>query len=155
MAKITLTVNGKRHQLDVASDMPLLWVLRDILGLTGTKYGCGEGSCGACTVLDNGAPVRSCRITAAEASGRAFTTIEGLAANGLTRCQQAWLDEDVAQCGYCQPGMILEAHALLARKPKPTDQDIGHAMEGHLCRCGSYPRIRKAIRIVAGTGGKS
>ena len=155
MARITLTVNGKRHVLELDGDMPLLWVLRDILGLTGTKYGCGEGSCGACTVLDDGEPVRSCRITAAQAAGRSFTTIEGLAANGLTACQKAWLDEDVSQCGYCQPGIILEAHALLKRKAKPSDRDIRQAMDGHLCRCGAYPRIRKAIEVAAKTGSKS
>ncbi len=155
MSRITLNVNGKSHTLDIAGDMPLLWVLRDILGLTGTKYGCGEGSCGACTVLADGEPVQSCRITVAEAAGNSFTTIEGLAASGLTRCQKAWLEEDVSQCGYCQPGMILESHALLRRKPKPTDQDIDQALAGHLCRCGTYPRIRKAIQIAAGAGSKS
>ena len=143
---ITLTINGRRRTADVDPDTPLLWILRDDFGLTGTKYGCGAGVCGACTVLQGANAVRSCQITAADANGKAFTTIEGLApANELHPCQRAWLDEDVAQCGYCQPGMIMEAAALLRATPHPGASQIDDAMGGHVCRCGTYPRIRKAI----------
>jgi isoquinoline 1-oxidoreductase subunit alpha len=147
---ITLTINGRPRTADVDSDTPLLWVLRDSLGLTGTKYGCGAGICGACTVLEGSTAVRSCQITAAGANGKSFTTIEGLsAANELHPCQRAWLDEDVAQCGYCQPGMIMEAAALLRATPHPSATQVDDAMAGHVCRCGTYPRIRKAIERAA------
>lgn len=143
---ITITVNGRRRIADVDPDTPLLWILRDTLGLTGTKYGCGAGICGACTVLQGAAAVRSCQITAAEADGKAFTTIEGLAASGLHPCQRAWLEEDVAQCGFCQPGMLMEAAALLRSKPHPTAAEVEDAFGGHVCRCGTYPRIFTAIQ---------
>jgi aerobic-type carbon monoxide dehydrogenase small subunit (CoxS/CutS family) len=148
----TLIVNGRRRIVAVEPDTPLLWVLRDALGLTGTKYGCGVGICGACTVLADGRPVRSCQISVAEAGGQSITTIEGLSSDAGRRCQQAWLDEDVAQCGYCQPGMILEAAGLLAQAPDPSDDDIDAAFDGHVCRCGTYPRVRKAIRRAARSG---
>jgi aerobic-type carbon monoxide dehydrogenase small subunit (CoxS/CutS family) len=141
-----LTVNGKVATVDADGDTPLLWILRDQLGLTGTKYGCGVGVCGACTVLEGPAPVRACQVTIADAAGKKYTTIEGL---GNDRCPRAWLEEDVAQCGYCQPGMIVEAVALLRSKPNPTDAQIDDAMAGHVCRCGTYPRLRKAIHLAA------
>ena len=146
MAAITLTINGKRQRVDVAPDMPLLWILRDTLGLTGTKYGCGYGICGSCTVHRNGKAVRSCQITASEANGNSFTTIEGLSKNGDHPCQRAWIEEDVSQCGYCQAGMIMTAAALLREKPRPTDADIDDAMSASVCRCGTYGRIRQAIK---------
>ena len=130
--------------------MPLLWVLRDRLELTGTKYGCGVGVCGACTILQGEQAVRACQVTVAEAAEKRFTTIEGLSSDAGQRCQRAWLEEDVAQCGYCQPGMIMTACALLAKKSKPTDADIDDAMSDQVCRCGTYPRIRKAIHRAAG-----
>ena len=142
---ITVTVNGRRRTADVDSDTPLLWILRDTFGLTGTKYGCGVGVCGACTVMQGSQAVRSCQITAQDANGKSFTTIEGLGAQTLHPCQRAWLDEDVAQCGYCQAGMIMEAAALLRATPHPTSAQIDDAMGTHVCRCGTYPRIRKAI----------
>ena len=142
---ITLTINGRRRTADVDSDTPLLWILRDTLGLTGTKYGCGVGVCGACTVLQGSTAVRSCQITASDANGKSFTTIEGLGATTMHPCQRAWLDEDVSQCGYCQAGMIMEAAALLRATPHPTSTQVDEAMGGHVCRCGTYPRIRKAI----------
>src|SRR5512141_2640507 len=143
---ITLTINGRRRTADVDPDTPLLWILRDTLALTGTKYGCGAGVCGACTVLQGSKAVRSCQITAAEASGKSFPTIEGLGGATLHPCQRAWLDEDVAQCGFCQPGMIIEAAALLRATPHPSDAQIDGAIADHVCRCGTYPRIREAIR---------
>ena len=146
-----LTVNGKTSTVDADADTPLLWILRDHLGLTGTKFGCGAGICGACTVLDGAAPVRSCQITTAAAAGKRFTTIEGLAGD---RCQRAWIEEDVAQCGYCQPGMIVECVALLRATPKPTDAQIDEAVGPHVCRCGTYPRIRKAVHLAAALGKK-
>ena len=146
----TLNVNGKSKVVDVASDTPLLWVLRDELGLTGAKYGCGKALCGACTVLVNGAPVRSCVMPVSAVSGARITTIEGLAPDGTHPVQKAWLEEDVPQCGYCQPGQILTAVALLKQHPQPGDDDIDAAMSGVLCRCGTYRRIRRAIRRVAG-----
>lgn len=149
MAKVTLSINGADHTLDVAPDMPLLWALRDILNATGTKYGCGIGTCGTCTVLINGVPMRSCVMPAISVSGAAITTIEGLDPDGMHPVQRAWNDEDVPQCGYCQGGQILTANALLARKPDPTDADIDSAMSAVLCRCGTYPRIRKAIKRAA------
>ena len=145
MPQRSIVVNGRRHVVDVDDDMPLLWILRDVLGLTGTKFGCGMGICGACTVLRDGEAVRSCQITAADAGGKKFTTIEGLSNHA---CQRAWIEEDVAQCGYCQAGMILTACALLREHPKPTDQQIDDAMSELICRCGTYPRIRKAIKAV-------
>ena len=143
---VTLTVNGRQRSADVDSDTPLLWILRDTFGLTGTKYGCGVGVCGACTVLQGSRAVRSCQVTATEANGRTFTTIEGLGSTTeLHPCQRAWLEEDVAQCGYCQAGMIMEATALLKTTPHPTLAQIDDAIGDHVCRCGTYPRIRKAI----------
>lgn len=156
MPKWRLKVNGRSHDVDDAPpDMPLLWILRDRLGLTGTKYGCGEGICGACTILQGKAAVRACQVTIADAAGKSFTTIEGLSSDGTHPCQRAWIEADVAQCGYCQPGMIMTACALLAAKPNPTSNDIGDAMSDNVCRCGTYPRIRAAIRIAAKSGGKS
>lgn len=146
MAAITLTINGKRQLVNVATDMPLLWILRDTLGLTGTKYGCGLGICGSCTVHQSGKAVRSCQITAREADGKSFTTIEGLSKDGGHPCQRAWIEEDVSQCGYCQAGMIMTAAALLREKPRPTDTDIDDAMSESVCRCGTYQRIRQAVK---------
>lgn len=148
---VTLLVNGQRHTLnDVAPDTPLLWVLRDHLGLVGTKYGCGQGLCGACTVHVNGIAMRSCVLPVAAVGAQPVTTIEGLAKDGkLTALQQAWCDEDVSQCGYCQAGQIMSATALLATNPKPTDADVDGALVGNLCRCGTYLRIRKAVHNAA------
>lgn len=143
---ITLTINGRRRTADVDPDTPLLWILRDTLALTGTKYGCGVGVCGACTVIEGSKAVRSCQIAASQANGRSFTTIEGLGGAALHPCQRAWLEEDVAQCGFCQPGMIMEATALLRATPHPSDAQIDDAIGDHVCRCGTYPRIRKAIQ---------
>jgi isoquinoline 1-oxidoreductase alpha subunit len=140
----TLTVNGKSASVDAPADMPLLWALRDILNLKGTKYGCGIGACGACTVHIDGKPVRSCQTRVSAVKGR-ITTIEGLSADGTHPVQVAWQDIDVPQCGYCQAGQIMSAAALLAQKPKPTDDDIDQAMNGNLCRCATYLRIRQAI----------
>jgi aerobic-type carbon monoxide dehydrogenase small subunit (CoxS/CutS family) len=152
MPTYTLTVNGARKRVEADSDTPLLWVLRDTLGLTGTKYGCGVGVCGACTVLDGRSAIRSCQLPIAQAAGRAITTIEGLSTiEGRNHpCQRAWLEEDVAQCGFCQPGMIVQAVALLQATKKPSDAQIDDAMRDHVCRCGTYPRIRKAIHRAAG-----
>jgi isoquinoline 1-oxidoreductase subunit alpha len=149
MARITLDVNGKQRIVDVDDDTPLLWVLRDNLGLTGTKFGCGVGVCGACTVLQGTQGVRSCQVIVKDAVGKRFTTIEGLSKDGSHPCQRAWLEEDVAQCGYCQSGMIMAACALLEVKPRPTDVDIDSAMADHVCRCGTYVRIRKAIHTAS------
>ncbi len=145
----TLNVNGRDISCEAQAEMPLLWVLRDLMGLTGTKYGCGRGLCGACTVHLDGAAVRSCQVTVQSAQGRRITTIEGLGTDSLHVVQQAWLDEDVPQCGYCQPGQIMTAAALLTRLPEPTDTDIDSAMAGNICRCGTYERIRKAIHRAA------
>ncbi len=150
MSKITLTINEQQHELDVPSDMPLLWALRDKLNLTGTKYGCGIGTCGTCTVLVDGVPMRSCVMPASGMAGKEITTIEGLDPNGQHVVQRAWNDEDVPQCGYCQGGQILAASALLEKSPNPSDEDINAAMSGVLCRCGTYHRIRKAIKRAAG-----
>jgi aerobic-type carbon monoxide dehydrogenase small subunit (CoxS/CutS family) len=149
MARLTLRVNGRDRTVDVPPDMPLLWTLRDILGLTGTKYGCGVAQCGACTVHLDGQAVRSCVTLASAAQGRDIVTIEGLAAGNDQRVQSAWIAEEVAQCGYCQPGQVMSAAALLHAKPQPTDADIDAAMAGNLCRCGTYDRIRRAIHRAA------
>ena len=146
MAEFKVEVNGKFYQLDVDGEMPLLWVLRDIIGLVGTKYGCGIGQCGACTVHVNNEPVRSCLYRVSDVSGKSIRTIEGLADGiDLHPLQQAWIDVDVAQCGYCQAGQIMSAAALLAKNSHPTDTEIDAAMEGNYCRCGTYNRIRSAI----------
>jgi isoquinoline 1-oxidoreductase alpha subunit len=147
---ITFTLNGKPVQVDVPRGMPLLWVLRDTLGATGTKFGCGAGLCGACTVHVGGEATRSCLTDVGAVEGKAVTTIEGLGKGKLHVLQEAWLAEDVAQCGYCQPGQIMSAAALLASKPHPTDAEIDGALSGNLCRCGTYPRIRAAVRRAAG-----
>ena len=146
---IALTVNGTEHSVDVGSDMRLLWVLRDILGLTGTKFGCGMSLCGACTVHLDGEPVRSCVMPASIAAGKNITTIEGLSTDGSHPLQQAWIEHQVPQCGYCQTGMIMSAAALLKKKPQPTDADINEAVT-NICRCGTYTRIRAAIHTAAG-----
>lgn len=150
MSIIKLSVNQETVELEVTDDMPLLWALRDVIGLTGTKYGCGIGQCGACTVHVSGNPVRSCLMTAADAEGQEITTIEGLAAGGeLDILQQVWIDKDVAQCGYCQAGQIMSAAALLASNKKPSDEDIDNAMSGNYCRCGTYIRVRDAIHTAS------
>ena len=148
---ITFTLNGKPQSVDVSPDMPLLWVLRDTLNMTGTKFGCGMALCGACTVHINGEATRSCITPISSVSGKKITTIEGLSADGSHPVQKAWIEEDVPQCGYCQSGQIMSAVALLAKKPKPTDADIDDAMSGNICRCGTYQRIRKAIHRAAGS----
>ena len=155
MSAVTLKINGQSYTIDVAPDMPLLWALRDKLDLVGTKYSCGIGVCGSCTVLVNGLPMRSCTMPAAAVAGAEITTIEGLDPAGRHPVQVAWNEEDVPQCGYCQAGQVLTAAALLERNPDPTDEDIDAAMAGVLCRCGTYPRIRKAIRRAASEGGAS
>jgi aerobic-type carbon monoxide dehydrogenase small subunit (CoxS/CutS family) len=146
---ITLTINGKPHDVDVADDTPLLWVLRDTLGMTGTKFGCGAALCGACTVHLDGQAIRSCQMPVSLVRGKKVTTIEGLSTDRSHPVQQAWMELDVPQCGYCQSGQIMTATALLARTPKPSDADIDTAMSGIACRCGTYPRIRKAIHRAA------
>lgn len=152
MAAYTLRVNGRTHQVNVEPDTPLLWVLRDTVGLTGTKYGCGVGQCGSCTVHVAGDPVRSCRTGVSEVGNREVTTVEGLGGAALHAVQKAWIAEEVVQCGYCQSGQVMAAAALLTATPKPTDQDIDRAMNGILCRCGTYDRIRKAIHRAAREG---
>jgi aerobic-type carbon monoxide dehydrogenase small subunit (CoxS/CutS family) len=149
---LTLIVNGKSHPVELSPETPLLWALRDTLALTGTKFGCGIGACGSCTVLLEGAPVRSCQVTVADAAGRRVTTIEGLSPEGNHPVQRAWIADEVPQCGYCQSGQIVAAAALLASKPRPTDADIDDAMDGILCRCGTYERIRRAIHRAAKEG---
>ena len=146
---ITLNLNGRNTTLDVDGDMPLLWVLRDIVGLTGTKYGCGMALCGACTVHVEGSPVRSCVTPVSAASGKRVTTIEGLSSDNSHPVQRAWIELDVPQCGYCQSGQIMSAAALLAQTPQPSDADIDAAMAGNICRCGTYQRIRAAIHRAA------
>jgi aerobic-type carbon monoxide dehydrogenase small subunit (CoxS/CutS family) len=152
MARLALLVNGRKQAVDVDPETPLLWVLRDTMGLTGTKFGCGIALCGACTVLLDGEAVRSCQLPAREAVGRGVVTIEGLAARGDHPLQKAWVAEQVPQCGYCQSGQILAAAALLAKKRNPTDAEIDAAMDGILCRCGTYNRIRRAIHRAAKGG---
>lgn len=145
----TLKINGTAHQVDLPDDVPLLWVLRDELNLTGTKFGCGVSACGACTVHINGEAVRSCQVPLSDVDGD-VTTIEGIGTpETMATIQQAWVDHQVAQCGYCQSGQIMQAAALLAENPAPSDQDIDDAMQGNLCRCGTYPRIRAAIHSAA------
>ena len=146
MANLTFTLNGASQTVDVVPEMPLLWVLRDVLGLTGTKFGCGMALCGACTVHLDGQPVRSCSTPMKSVAGKRVTTIEGLSANGTHPVRRAWMETDVPQCGYCQSGQVMSAAALLARKPKPTDAEIDDAMRGNLCRCGTYQSVRTAIR---------
>ncbi|MGH9703780.1 MAG: (2Fe-2S)-binding protein [Candidatus Acidiferrales bacterium] len=148
--KYSLTINGENREVTATPEMPLLWVLRDLLGLTGTKFGCGQGICGACTVHQGDEAVRSCQLPMSEASGGTFTTIEGLAQSGQAHpCQRAWMDEDVAQCGYCQPGMIMTAAAMLKQIPRPTDSDIDRTFSNSVCRCGTYQRMRQAIHRAA------
>ena len=152
---IRLTINGKSHNVDADPNTPLLWVIREQVGLTGTKYGCGVAQCGACTVHVDGSPIRSCSIPAGAVSGRKITTIEGLAQGGkLTKVQAAWIANEVPQCGYCQCGMIMAAEALLKAKPKPTDADIDAAMT-NICRCGTFQEVRKAIHAAAGSATKA
>jgi len=146
---ISLTINGTAHDVDIEPETPLLWVLRDEIGLTGTKYGCGIAQCGVCTVHIDGQPVRSCITPASAAVGRQVTTIEGLSPDGKHPVQRAWVEHTVPQCGYCQSGQIMAAAALLSRTPNPTDEDIDTAMMGQLCRCGTYQRVRKAIHRAA------
>ena len=150
MALITLSVNGEERTVDVAPDTPLLWVLRDLLDLTGTKFGCGVSLCGACTVHLDGSPVRSCVTAVSSVGDRRVTTIEGLAQDGPHPVQRAWIAEEVPQCGYCQPGAIMTTAALLATNPQPTDTDIDEALAGHICRCGTYQRMRAAVHRAAG-----
>ena len=145
---LALVVNGQRHELDIEPETPLLWVLRDELGLTGTKLGCGIAACGACTVHLNGAPVRSCMVPAGSVAGAAITTIEGLSPDGNHPVQRAWIEGDVPQCGYCQSGQVMAAAALLRQSPDPTDEEIDSAIS-NICRCGTYPRIRAAIHRAA------
>jgi aerobic-type carbon monoxide dehydrogenase small subunit (CoxS/CutS family) len=154
MASYTLTVNGKRVTAEADPATPILWVLRDNLGLTGTKFGCGASLCGACTIHLDGQAIRSCVTPISDASGKAITTIEGLSVNRSHPLQKAWIAEDVPQCGYCQSGMIMTAAALLAAKPKPTDEEIDGALGGHICRCGTYQRIRRAVRRAAKGGAR-
>jgi len=146
---ISLTINGKQQSVDVPDDTPLLWVLRDSLNMTGTKFGCGISQCGACTVLVDGTPVRSCSTRISQIAGKRVTTIEGLSPNSNHPLQQAWIAEQVPQCGYCQSGQLMSAAALLAANRRPNDQDIDRAMGGHICRCGTYLRIRRAIHRAA------
>ncbi len=147
--KFSLKINKKVQNVQVDENMPLLWVLRDVLEMPGTKYGCGVGSCGACTVHLNGQAVRSCQLPVSALAGQEITTIEGLAAKGDHPVQKAWLDVDVAQCGYCQSGQIMSAAALLKNNPNPTEEDIENYMTGNICRCGTYTRIKKAIQLAA------
>lgn len=147
---ITLTLNGTRRTFDAPPEMPLLWLLRDVAGLTGTKYGCGEGLCGACTVHLDGQAVRSCQLPAGQVAGHKVTTIEGLSADRSHPVQRAWISEEVPQCGYCQAGQIMAAAALLAATPRPTSAQIDEALAGNLCRCGTYQRVRRAMERATG-----
>ncbi len=146
---IQLTINQQQYQVDAPPEMPLLWVIRDLVGLTGTKYGCGMAQCGACTIHLDGEAIRSCVTPVSKAVGKKITTIEGLSADNSHPVQRAWLIEDAPQCGYCQSGQIMSAAVLLKENPEPSDQDIDDAMSGNICRCGTYPRIRKAIHTAA------
>ena len=150
-----LLVNGVEHPIDADPDTPLLWILRDVLRLTGTKYGCGIGACGACTVHEDGFAVRSCQIALATTQGKRYVTIEGLSSDGRHPCQMAWIEEDVSQCGYCQPGMIMETAALLMTRPHPSDAEIDAGLAGHVCRCGTYQRMRRAVHRAAASGVKA
>ncbi|WP_306591982.1 (2Fe-2S)-binding protein [Geothrix sp. 21YS21S-4] len=150
MPAYQLTVNGRVRTVDADADTPLLWILRDNLGLTGTKFGCGQGVCGSCVVHLDGKAARSCQTPIKEAAGHSVVTVEGLSKDGSHPVQKAWLAEDVSQCGYCQPGMIMTAAALLKWKARPTDGDIDEAFADHICRCGTYPRVRKAVKRAAG-----
>ena len=155
MADYKLTINGREHNVaDAPAEMPLLWVLRDRLNLTGTKYGCGVGVCGACTILEGKQSVRACQVPVAQAAGKSYTTIEGLSPDASHPCQRAWMEEDVAQCGYCQAGMIMTACALLAAKPNPTAVEIDATMSELVCRCGTYPRIKRAVQLAAKLGAR-
>ena len=154
MTKIRVRVNGADRELDVDPEMPLLWALRDVLGLTGTKYGCGQALCGACTVHIDGDVVRSCVTPVARADGKSVTTIEGLSKDGSHPLQRAWVDLGVPQCGFCQSGQIMTAAALLAKIRKPTDEEIDRSLSGNICRCGTYTRIRAAVKKAAGEAGK-
>ena len=147
----TIKVNNVQHSVDVDGDIPLLWVLRDVLGMTGTKFGCGMALCGACTVHLDGEPIRSCQTPVSAVGDKAVTTIEGLSTDRSHPVQKAWIELDVPQCGYCQSGQIMSATALLAKKPRPSDRDIDDAMSGNICRCATYVRIRSAIKRAAGT----
>lgn len=149
MPRISLVINGRSHTVDVPAEMPVLWVIRDVVGLTGTKYGCGIAQCGACTVHLNGRPVRSCTTPVSAVGDQEVTTIEGISSDGSHPVQRAWIAEDVPQCGYCQSGQIMSAAALLAEHAKPTDDEIDAAMAGTICRCGTYDRIRRAIHRAA------
>jgi len=150
MTTVSLNVNGHAHQVQADADIPLLWVIRDDIGLTGTKFGCGVAQCGACTVHLDGQPARSCVTPATAVGGRKVTTIEGLQSRAAKAVQKAWIEHDVVQCGYCQSGQIMSATALLEQNPKPSDTDIDHAMAGNICRCATYVRIRAAIHAAAG-----
>ncbi len=154
MANITFTLNGTAQTVDISPEMPLLWVLRDVVGLTGTKFGCGMSLCGACTVHLDGQPIRSCSTPMKSVAGKGVVTIEGLSPGGTHPVQRAWMEADVPQCGYCQSGQVMAAAALLARKPRPTDADIDDAMRGNLCRCGTYSSIRAAIHKAARAQGE-
>ena len=154
MAAYSLNINNQTYPVEVIPDTPLLWVLRDSIGLTGTKYGCGIAQCGACTVHVNGSPVRSCSFPVSAVGTKKITTIEGLSDDGSHPVQKAWVEEDVAQCGYCQAGQIMTAAAFLKKNSSPTDEEINTAMAGHICRCGTYNRIRKAIHRASKKGGK-
>ncbi len=154
MARYSLNVNGTARAVEAEPDTPLLWVLRDTLGLTGTKFGCGAGLCGACTVHLDGEAARACATPVTEAQGKRIVTIEGLSPSGTHPVQRAWVAEQVTQCGYCQPGQIMQAAALLAKTPAPSDTQIDEAMQGNLCRCGTYPRIRRAIHAAAKEAGR-
>ena len=149
MATITLKVNNKSYTVEADPKMPLLWAIRDLVGLTGTKYGCGIAQCGACTVHLAGAPIRSCSVPVSAVGNKDITTIEGISSDNSHPVQQAWIQEQVPQCGYCQSGQIMAATALLKKNASPTDKDIDTAMQGHICRCGTYPRIRKAIKTAS------
>jgi isoquinoline 1-oxidoreductase alpha subunit len=156
MSTITLNINGESHSLDnVPEDMPLLWVIRDLVGLTGTKYGCGIAQCGACTVHLDGVAIRSCSTPVMAAEGKEITTIEGLSPDGSHPVQQAWMEKDVPQCGYCQTGQIMSAASLLKQNPNPSVEDINVGMAGNICRCGTYNRIRDAILLAAEKGGEA